>query len=113
MNSMQSSALRFALPKGRMQKGVFSLLEEAGISITASTRGYRPVISVADIETKILKPQNIVGMLQQGSRDLGFAGADWVEELGAGLGQGELVDCLLYTSPSPRDATLSRMPSSA
>ena len=23
------------------------------------------------------------------------------------------VDCLLYTSPSPRDATLSRMPSSA
>ena len=26
---------------------------------------------------------------------------------------GELRNCLLYTSPSPRDATLSRMPSSA
>ena len=26
---------------------------------------------------------------------------------------GGLVTCLLYTSPSPRDATLSRMPSSA
>ena len=26
---------------------------------------------------------------------------------------GESSDCLLYTSPSPRDATLSRMPSSA
>ena len=25
----------------------------------------------------------------------------------------ELDNCLLYTSPSPRDATLSRMPSSA
>ena len=25
----------------------------------------------------------------------------------------ELIACLLYTSPSPRDATLSRMPSSA
>ena len=25
----------------------------------------------------------------------------------------QLRDCLLYTSPSPRDATLSRMPSSA
>ena len=24
-----------------------------------------------------------------------------------------MYDCLLYTSPSPRDATLSRMPSSA
>ena len=27
--------------------------------------------------------------------------------------QGLLKNCLLYTSPSPRDATLSRMPSSA
>ena len=26
---------------------------------------------------------------------------------------GQRYDCLLYTSPSPRDATLSRMPSSA
>ena len=26
---------------------------------------------------------------------------------------GEIAVCLLYTSPSPRDATLSRMPSSA
>ena len=25
----------------------------------------------------------------------------------------QIIDCLLYTSPSPRDATLSRMPSSA
>ena len=30
------------------------------------------------------------------------------------MSPGELwTDCLLYTSPSPRDATLSRMPSSA
>ena len=27
--------------------------------------------------------------------------------------QTDLITCLLYTSPSPRDATLSRMPSSA
>ena len=29
------------------------------------------------------------------------------------LAADEGMDCLLYTSPSPRDATLSRMPSSA
>ena len=29
------------------------------------------------------------------------------------LSNQQLEDCLLYTSPSPRDATLSRMPSSA
>ena len=26
---------------------------------------------------------------------------------------GQVIDCLLYTSPSPRDGLLSRMPSSA
>ena len=31
----------------------------------------------------------------------------------ASSGKGQYLDCLLYTSPSPRDATLSRMPSSA
>ena len=29
------------------------------------------------------------------------------------LTEGDIIICLLYTSPSPRDATLSRMPSSA
>ena len=33
------------------------------------------------------------------------------ETVAAGNGSGNA--CLLYTSPSPRDATLSRMPSSA
>ena len=32
---------------------------------------------------------------------------------GKGKGTAQPFDCLLYTSPSPRDATLSRMPSSA
>ena len=52
-------------------------------------------------------------------------GADWQDEdssyIDAAAGRGALVlaftwlrnACLLYTSPSPRDATLSRMPSSA
>ena len=29
------------------------------------------------------------------------------------MSNGKFISCLLYTSPSPRDATLSRMPSSA
>ena len=35
------------------------------------------------------------------------------ESLGTFLSDDQLNNCLLYTSPSPRDATLSRMPSSA
>ncbi len=77
--------LRLALPKGRMQEGVLRLLGEAGIEVRTGARQYRPRISLPGIEAKFLKPQNIIEMLQFGSRDLGFAGADWVAELDGGL----------------------------
>ena len=35
------------------------------------------------------------------------------DQLNITVAQRQRKDCLLYTSPSPRDATLSRMPSSA
>ncbi|MFO0723022.1 MAG: ATP phosphoribosyltransferase [Myxococcota bacterium] len=77
--------LKLGLPKGRMQEGVFQLLHEAGVSVKVGARGYRPTLPVRWLEAKILKPQNIVEMLEAGSRDVGFAGADWVDELGAHL----------------------------
>ena len=43
--------------------------------------------------------QSVITMEQDGTEELVIARS--------------LKDCLLYTSPSPRDATLSRMPSSA
>ncbi len=75
--------LRLGLPKGRMQEGVLALLADAGIKVAVASRGYRPSVSLEAVEAKILKPQNIIEMLDVGSRDLGFAGADWVAELGA------------------------------
>ncbi|MGD8360378.1 MAG: ATP phosphoribosyltransferase [Gemmatimonadota bacterium] len=77
------NTLRVGLPKGRMQEGVITLLADAGIRVKPTARGYRPSISLPDWEAKILKPQNIVEMLEIGSRDVGFAGADWVDELRA------------------------------
>lgn len=78
------AGLRIALPKGRMQQGVFTLLGEAGISVNVDARGYRPTLSLEGAVCKLLKPQTIVEMLALGSRDVGFAGADWVAELQAG-----------------------------
>ena len=37
----------------------------------------------------------------------------WLVEDGAQVKAGEVIACLLYTSPSPRDLSTSRMPSSA
>ena len=46
--------------------------------------------------------------------DIDFTGRGWDRGLrGIEFTDKELWICLLYTSPSPRDATLSRMPSSA
>lgn len=72
--------IHLALPKGRIEAGVTSLLAAAGMDLRAGPRGYRPVLSVPGYEVKLLKPQNIVEMLAAGSRDVGFAGADWVAE---------------------------------
>lgn len=81
----QPAPVRLALPKGRMQQGVLDLLAAAGVQIETRARGYRPHVPLAGFEAKFLKPQNIVEMLAHGSRDVGFAGADWVAELGAEL----------------------------
>jgi ATP phosphoribosyltransferase len=91
----QSAAVKFALPKGRMQDEVMRLLRDAGIRISSSGRDYRPSIALDGFEVKVLKPRAIVEMLDAGARDLGFAGADWVAESGA-----ELVE-LLDTGLNP------------
>ena len=49
-----------------------------------------------------LQPREFLHQLRQLTR-----------EAGVPLIIDEMITCLLYTSPSPRDATLSRMPSSA
>lgn len=111
MTTRSGSIIRFALPKGRMQNGVFALFADAGIGLREGARNYRPELVIPGLndgapgafgaapagarsapsapspgfEAKLLKPQSIVEMLHHGSRDLGFAGADWVAELGADL----------------------------
>ena len=74
-----------AVPKGRIEAGVTNLLAAAGIKLRLGPRGYRPVSSVPGYEVKLLKPQTIVEMLVAGSRDVGFAGVDWVAEKNADL----------------------------
>ncbi|MCP4833620.1 MAG: ATP phosphoribosyltransferase [Phycisphaera sp.] len=85
-DSSIETRLRLCLPKGRMQDGVESLLADAGLRVRPTSRGYRPRIEgIRGVAAKLMKPPAIVSMLSDGSRDLGFAGADWVRESGADL----------------------------
>ena len=58
--------------------------------------------------TGVINQMNFISMMQDPVTQ-----QYWIEHVSA-VGQAEEYEyCLLYTSPSPRDATLSRMPSSA
>ena len=83
-------------------------------------RGFGPLLSlrrdeVQDLVTLVESEENLVGATDSCSAQIGTF--DW-DSSGAFDARAfeailEFCDCLLYTSPSPRDRTRSRMPSSA
>ena len=58
----------------------------------------------------MLLPSGIGWMINPAETSISFG---FIFEDLSSAAQNALIRCLLYTSPSPRDATLSRMPSSA
>ena len=73
------------------------------------------VLETQDALNQIADDNQIKVLIITGEGKGFSAGADLSDSSGMeDLSNDRLVyDCLLYTSPSPRDATLSRMPSSA
>jgi ATP phosphoribosyltransferase len=98
--------INLALPKGRMAEGVLRLMEDAGFKVLANGRNYRPLCADPRFQLKLLKPQDIVRMVELGRHDLAFAGHDWVVELGAKVD--DLLDTGLdkvrLVAAAPRDA---------
>ena len=107
----------FGVQKFGATNPIFSIIaERTGISL------FEPVIrtltGVAELgvaalilipRTRLLGALGGVGLVVGA---VGFHLSPWLGINVPGIGHGLFI-CLLYTSPSPRDATLSRMPSSA
>ena len=71
-----------------------------------------PICEIADVELVITSSCVNGGSDMDGAND--YYEGDIIIYTANHPGSGTLeISCLLYTSPSPRDATLSRMPSSA
>ena len=55
----------------------------------------------------------ITPFLKKYIEHMGWDDLNWLEDVHMGYEDGKPAVCLLYTSPSPRDRSVSRMPSSA
>ena len=85
--------------------GGFTLLAVSLIGLLAGS-----IIGTADAQI-VVRNHLIIGGQQDNNRlVIGGRDADVAQAL---MALQQVNGCLLYTSPSPRDATLSRMPSSA
>ena len=78
--SPASPLLKLTLPKGRIQEKLLVLLGDMGLTLSTSSRSYRPVCNDPRLDVKVLKPQNIASLVGLGRHDCGFTGADWVAE---------------------------------
>jgi len=77
--------IRFAIPKGSLEKDTYDILRRAGYIISGENRTYRPTINDPELELKILRPQEIPILVAEGSNEIGITGQDWVEETGVDI----------------------------
>jgi ATP phosphoribosyltransferase len=77
--------LRLGLPKGSLQEATFSLFDRAGYTIHADKRSYHPSIDDPEMETTLLRPQEIPRYIADGIIDAGLSGQDWVRDSGRDL----------------------------
>jgi ATP phosphoribosyltransferase len=72
--------LKFAIPKGSLEKATADFFAKSGFKIGGTERTYRPSINDPQIEVKVLRPQEIPVFVSEGLQDLGITGEDWVRE---------------------------------
>ena len=98
--------------------GVLSLVDDAGqsctsletVSITTQPMGASSIIY---IEFSFVGGSSVHQLNWLHLAEIRFSDMELPSITTTTTTEGKILICLLYTSPSPRDATLSRMPSSA
>jgi len=73
--------LKLGLPKGSLQEATFALFRKAGWDFRIPAgRSYEPISDDAELETVLLRPQEIPLYVQDGILDAGITGYDWIQD---------------------------------
>ncbi len=83
MNGKKGTVLKLGLPKGSLQESTLRLFKKAGYHITVSTRSYYPVFDDPEIESMLIRAQEMARYVEDGVLDCGLTGHDWVLEQNA------------------------------
>ncbi len=75
--------LKLGLPKGSLQESTLRLFKKAGYQISVSTRSYYPVFDDPEIESMLIRAQEMARYVEDGVLDCGLTGYDWVLEQNA------------------------------
>jgi ATP phosphoribosyltransferase len=79
MNNKKNS-LRLGLPKGSLQDATLRLFKKAGWNISVSSRSYYPVFDDVEIESMLIRAQEMARYVEDGHLDCGLTGYDWIKE---------------------------------
>lgn len=78
-----SNILRLGLPKGSLQESTLRLFRKAGYIISVSARSYYPVFDDPEIESMLIRAQEMARYVEDGHLDCGLTGKDWILEQNA------------------------------
>jgi len=84
---MKSKILKLGLPKGSLQESTLKLFRKAGYHITVSSRSYYPSFDDVEIESMLIRAQEMARYVESGILDCGLTGLDWIMEQAADVKQ--------------------------
>lgn len=79
----KTKVLKLGLPKGSLQESTMKLFRKAGYHISVSTRSYYPEFDDSEIQSMLIRAQEMAGYVENGIIDCGLTGKDWIMEQGA------------------------------
>jgi len=75
-----NKSLKIGLPKGSLQEATFRILKKAGFNISVGSRSYFPSIDDPELDSVLIRAQEMSRYVEDGALDCGITGEDWIRE---------------------------------